>query len=572
MIRYANWSISRKLLVPGQLFLLILIVSVAVFSSNRYEKAYNEGFEKEVKLIETLVEAPLINAAWNFDSVLAESTLESLKDYQGFVFATVQTDSNALATFTPHAEMDAAWTDASMDLIASGESRLEIGDLRILSTPLIRDNETIAYLILGVDTSYISELLFSSNVQSAILGLIAYIAYGSILFLVSRSVSGPMTRVVGRLEELHQGNTDIVIPEENRKDEIGAIGKAVANLRDGTIEREQLSREQEAHQAQQMQVVNELSDKLSLLAKGDLTATIDMDFPLQYQQLRIDFNATSLQLRETVKSVVDAAKDIHARSEEISGASNDLSSRTETQAATLEQTAAALDQLTDGLKNTADGANTVSSSMHETKEAAETGGIVVERTVSAMSEIERSSEHISQIIGVIDDIAFQTNLLALNAGVEAARAGKAGVGFSVVASEVQSLAQRSAESATEIKSLIQASTDHVNNGVKLVGETGTALNHIADRINSVFSLNADISEGTRSQSIGINEINSAMVGLDQVTQQNAAMVEEATAASHAMIGSASQLLEIVSQFRTDDVRSEAAQWDLSGQTETKMAS
>ncbi|WP_299920875.1 methyl-accepting chemotaxis protein [uncultured Pelagimonas sp.] len=571
---FANWPIRRKLLVPGLSSLLVLVLVITFFWAMRYSQALNDAFAQEIQLIETYVSPPLASAAWNFDDELAQNTLLSFSDYKGFVFATLMTDGSAMAEHTLAEAIDPTWAQSGATLIESGELRTRLGNLEIIRTPLVLDGNNVGDLVWGVDVSIISEAIFNANKTAALIGVISYIAFAGVLFLISTSVAGPMTRVVRRLEELQQGNTDVDIPEVDRRDEVGSIGKALANLRDGTIEKERLAAERAVRQKKQMEVVEQLSENLSSLAQGDLTAHISMEFPPQYEQLKNDFNATSKQLRETVSAVVDSARDIHARAAEITGASDDLARRTETQAATLEQTAAALDQLTVGLKNTADGATTVSNSMQETKEAAEQGGQVVGRTVSAMGEIESSSEHISQIIGVIDDIAFQTNLLALNAGVEAARAGKAGVGFSVVASEVQNLAQRSAEAATEIKTLIEASTDHVNNGVTLVGETGSALNHIVTRINAVFTLNTDISEGTQNQSLGISEVNTAMVGLDQVTQQNAAMVEEATAASHAMTESATNLLNLVSQFRTasEECASPSGEWDQEIPEDQRIAS
>nr|WP_255456217.1 methyl-accepting chemotaxis protein [Sedimentitalea sp. CY04] len=186
--------------------------------------------------------------------------------------------------------------------------------------------------------------------------------------------------------------------------------------------------------------------------------------------------------------------------------------------------------------------------MDEARQEATNSGEVVQKTVSAMKEIEQSSGRISQIIGVIDDIAFQTNLLALNAGVEAARAGEAGRGFAVVASEVRALAQRSSDAATEIKSLINDSSRHVDNGVDLVGQAGNALGNIVDRVNHISQLITEMSEGSAEQSTGLGEINLGVTQLDQVTQQNAAMVEQATAAGHLLNGDATKLSDMVSQF------------------------
>jgi methyl-accepting chemotaxis protein len=299
----------------------------------------------------------------------------------------------------------------------------------------------------------------------------------------------------------------------------------------------------------QQKVVVELGRALGDLAEGDLTRTIDRDFPVEYEMLRTNFNAAVTRLDEALALVVDSAGNIRSGASEITEAADDLSRRTESQAATLEQTAAALDELTASVKSAAEGANDADRTVRTAREQAEASGAVVIEAVNAMSEIERSSRQIGQIIGVIDDIAFQTNLLALNAGVEAARAGEAGRGFAVVASEVRALAQRSSEAAKEIKQLISASSRQVENGVGLVGQTGEALKTIVAGVTEITTRVSQLAQSSREQSTGLAEINSGVTMLDQVTQQNAAMVEQSTAASHSLRKEAEGLAELVGRFR-----------------------
>jgi methyl-accepting chemotaxis protein len=242
---------------------------------------------------------------------------------------------------------------------------------------------------------------------------------------------------------------------------------------------------------------------------------------------------------------------IHSGTQEISTASNDLSRRTEQQASSLEETAAALDEITATVKKAAEGAIHARKVVADTKKDAEKSGEVVRKAVEAMGGIENSSQQIGQIIGVIDEIAFQTNLLALNAGVEAARAGDAGRGFAVVASEVRTLAQRSAEAAKEIKGLISTSTGQVQRGVDLVTETGTALAHIIVRVTEVNSAVAEIAAGAQEQATGLQHVNVALNQMDQVTQQNAAMAEEATAAGRGLAYESDQLSRLIAQFRVE---------------------
>jgi methyl-accepting chemotaxis protein len=289
---------------------------------------------------------------------------------------------------------------------------------------------------------------------------------------------------------------------------------------------------------------------LEKLAAGDLLVRLTETVAPQYEKLRADFNTAVSQLQETVSVIGRNTQAIRAGAGEIAAAADDLSRRTEQQAASLEQTAAALDQITATVRKTADGADHARDVVGKAKADAERGGQVVREAVLAMGEIESSSHKVSQIIGVIDEIAFQTNLLALNAGVEAARAGDAGRGFAVVASEVRALAQRSAEAAKEIKALISASTAQVGSGVKLVGETGHSLERIVSQVADINAVVSEIAASAKEQATGLQEVNKAVNQMDQTTQQNAAMVEESTAASHSLAQEAEELGRLLRRFRT----------------------
>lgn len=299
------------------------------------------------------------------------------------------------------------------------------------------------------------------------------------------------------------------------------------------------------------QVVTTLSDHLNQLSEGDLTARINDPFPGTHDKIRQDFNNTISNLNQVMERLAAVAGNIHRGANEIGSASTNLSERTENQAATLEESAAALEEMTAGVSTAAEGAQNVEVQMSTAREETLSSEGVVQDAVAAMTEIETSAQQISQIIGVIDNIAFQTSLLALNAGVEAARAGEAGGGFAVVASEVRGLAQQSAESALEIKALIDQSAGHVERGVEQVGRAGTALAGIRGRVSAIAEQITDIAESASQQSSGLKEINTGMTQLDAVTQQNAAMVEESTAACQLLQKDARELSEIVSQFKLD---------------------
>ena len=300
---------------------------------------------------------------------------------------------------------------------------------------------------------------------------------------------------------------------------------------------------------QRAEAVASIAEGLASLAKGDLTVRLTTRFAEAYEALRTDFNAAAERVQAAIQAISQTTRAVSAGSDEIARASDDLSRRTEQQAASLEETAAALDEITATVRKTASGAKEASQVVANARTDAQRSGEIVSQAVSAMTEIEGSSQKVGAIIGVIDEIAFQTNLLALNAGVEAARAGEAGRGFAVVAQEVRALAQRSADAAKEIKILISTSTAQVGTGVSLVGQTGEALRRIVEQVASIDTLVNEIAASANEQSTGLHEVNQAVNQMDQVVQQNAAMVEQATAATHALKGEASELASLVGRFK-----------------------
>ena len=303
----------------------------------------------------------------------------------------------------------------------------------------------------------------------------------------------------------------------------------------------------------QRHALDALTDALHRLAAGDLRTRLTAEVAAEFEQLKTDFNDATAALEQAITSVAVASAAISDGTAEIGQAADDMSRRTEQQAASLEQSAAALNQLTSAVKrSTVDAAETATRVVTTRKEA-EISGDIVKSAVAAMNQIEKSSSEIGQIIGVIDEIAFQTNLLALNAGVEAARAGEAGRGFAVVASEVRSLAQRSAEAAKEIKQLIAASTSQVMAGVKLIAETGTVSAKIITQVAEIDGGVAQLANSSTEQSNGLAEVTVAITQMDQAHQQNAAMVEQTTAAVHSLRHQAEELVQTVSRFKIHDV-------------------
>ena len=397
---------------------------------------------------------------------------------------------------------------------------------------------------------------------------IAFAAFAC--FVLSRGIAAPVTQMTSVMGRLAGGDKTVEVPGVGRKDEIGGMADAVLSFKEAAIQKDRMEAEAAAQRAaaeeerrrneaqrlaaaeEQAAVVQNLATGLDRLSAGDLTFRIVEPFPADYEKLRADFNAAMAALQDTVKVVVTNVNGIRSGAHEVSQASDDLSRRTEQQAASLEETAAALDEITATVRRTAQGAEQVRSASLAATEDARRSGDVVAKAVAAMGQIEQSSQQISQIIGVIDEIAFQTNLLALNAGVEAARAGDAGRGFAVVAQEVRALAQRSADAAKEIKALISTSTQQVEAGVDLVGAAGEALELIIGQVAQVNETVGEIARAAQEQATGLQQVNSAINEMDQVTQQNAAMVEESTAASHSMNREAGGLAQSVSRFKVGE--------------------
>ncbi len=439
---------------------------------------------------------------------------------------------------------------------------------------LISPAEDAMTKMLELEGAVLKRYLTAQDDANAAMGMVMLIAAAVMTllatglgFLLWRSIAAPAAAMTTAMRELAGGKNDVVIPGIGRRDEIGGMAAAVAIFRDAAVEkarveaeaaamRDMTESERRAHEAQRLAraeemrvIVTSLASGLERLARGDLTARIDQPFAEEYEKLRQDFNEAMAQLNESLSVVDSNTRGLQSGSGEISHAAEDLSRRTEQQAAALEETAAALDEITVTIKKTADGAREASTAVASAKVDAARSGEIVREAVTAMSRIEQSAKQISQIIGVIDEIAFQTNLLALNAGVEAARAGEAGKGFAVVASEVRALAQRSAEAAKEIKSLISASTEQVFSGVELVGQTGQALERIVGQVAEIDRVVSSIAASAQEQASGIQEVNSAVNQMDQTTQQNAAMVEQSTAASRTLAQQASDLARLVANFK-----------------------
>ncbi|MBW3098471.1 methyl-accepting chemotaxis protein [Pseudohoeflea coraliihabitans] len=395
--------------------------------------------------------------------------------------------------------------------------------------------------------------------------LFSVVLFAGGLWVFRKRAIVPLTGMRDYMGILAKDDYSQEVPYADRTDEIGDMAKSVAYFRNEALAREESRRraEEEEKNAQQSEaaqakaraeaersrVIEQLTEGLERLSSGDLTCTIEEPFAAEYEKLRAEFNASIEGLAVTLKGISTATNEVRQTASEIGMATDDLSRRTEQQAAALEETAAALDEITSTVKSASARAEEASAEVGTAKSGAEQSGQVMRDAITAMEKIEASSQQISQIISVIDDIAFQTNLLALNAGVEAARAGEAGKGFAVVAQEVRELAQRSATAAKEIKALIETSTSQVSGGVALVNKTGTALSEIEAQVGKINEHIQSIVTASHEQSNALGEINASVNQMDRVTQQNAAMVEETNAATQSLSSETVKLEGLVNRFQ-----------------------
>ena len=440
-------------------------------------------------------------------------------------------------------------------------------DLRSLIAEMTAFNETQrranveAAVALRAQANLTFWTLIGVGVLATILGVAISVA------ISTYKIARPMTRLGERMSALAKGELGIAIESASRLDEIGEMARALVVLKQHAIERVRLETETEASRAAtqaerdnttaerlslariQNEAFRHVGDGLKTLAEGDLLTRLGSGFSAEHTQIRDDFNSAAERLHETLQTVVASATEIRSGAQSVAKASEDLSYRTEQQAASLEETTATLNAVTVTISRSAAGAHHAHKVVVAAHEGAKRSDAVVRQTVEAMSAIASSSQQIGDIIGIVDEIAFQTNLLAVNAAVEAAHAGDSGRGFAVVAAEVRALARRSADAAQEIKALTASSAEHVDVGVKLVGETGEALQRIMLQVTEINDVISGIASDSQKQSTALTEINAAIEQLNEVTQKNATMAEQSSEAGRSLTQQTERLAQLVGQFR-----------------------
>jgi len=470
------------------------------------------------------------------------------------------------------------WGDRLIEVVKSGQRDAAQQEVRDAGSKVLVSAAVLPLRdVRNAEAKHIAEN--GARQQTAIITAMAALAIGGVALIaiamtlsrmLSRTIARPITTLTEAMTQLAKGDNDISV-DSARADELGDMARAVLVFRDAALAKAEADRAKEeadrakaeadrakiGAEAAQRRVVETLDTALAALASGDLTHVITTPFEPEYERLRQSFNSAVEGLEESISGVARSAQSVHLGAAEIYSASEDLSRRTQQQASRLQETTTATKQVTVMVGETAQRAADARTAIEVANGNAADGGAIVTEAISAMDAIQTSSEEISQIINLIDSITFQTNLLALNAGVEAARAGDAGKGFAVVASEVRALAQRSADAARDIKTLIHTSSEQVASGVGRVGDTGEMLTLIGAKIGDTNALINEIAQNTETQADNLKQVSSAVASMDSMTQQNAAMVKEATAAARSLASEADELTTLVARFRLRSAESDA---------------
>jgi methyl-accepting chemotaxis protein len=576
---FKSMSIPRKLgfsfaliCASAALMMLVFFINIAMIRSSTANNNLNQAIHANALALETALlrqNSQMRGYLVTGDESYLKSYHEGRDDYDktSVELEGELTDPALIAKVKESREQTLAWRsnwgDRLIDLGKRGLLDQAVREVRgagkavlisaaVLPLRAVRDVEEKD---IAENSARQNRAIITAMVTLAIGGALMIVIAVTLARMLSRSIARPVTELTRSMAELAAGRNDLAIPATDRSDELGEMARTVVVFRDAAVAKTK-------NDTEQSNVVEALGNALEAVAAGDMTYSIAEPFAGTNDRLRLMFNQMVADLETILSQVAASAHGVHSGATEIRSASEDLAQRTEQQAAAIEETAAATKQVTSMVDGTTQGVADMRSAIEIVQADATTGGRVVSQSITAMDGIEKSSNEIGQIINLIDGIAFQTNLLALNAGVEAARAGDAGKGFAVVANEVRALAQRSADAAKDIKVLITASGAQVGQGVGLVADTGKMLKSIVTKVDDVSGLVATIAGAAEAQNRHLHEINGSISDMDRMTQQNAAMVEQATASARTMASEADNLAQLVRRFKLNGLQPAKAMQDV----------
>ncbi len=567
-----RWGLAAQLLLPMLLSLIMGIAAVQLWTSYVSRLAISQEVEHELTGDLRLLKAYLspLGTEWSADEGQLRLGYAPLAGHDDIVdaatgashgVATIFAGDRRVATSVRKPNGDRALNtkldNPAVRQTVLNEGRTFRGIVQVLGQrylsiydPILDYNgRVIGMLFVGqpIETLDVPEGIVLRG--SIIAGAITVVGFGAIMVVAIRRTVRPLLQLAHTTIDLAAGDLDAALPAMSRGDEIGRVARAIEVFRLAAVQKDALETSRASAAAEQSLVVTVVASGLERLAAGDVTVRLQDAFPVEYERLRENFNAASAGLETLVQGIYDSSGNIACNVAEVTRAVDHLKRRTETQAATLEQTAAALSQITAKVIQTASSTNDVHNVVSRVNAGTRESDEVMQRLAVAMGDISCSSSEIGRIVGVIQGIAAQTNLLSLNAGIEAARAGDFGRGFSVVAGEVRTLAGRTVAAANEIHAHAGASGKQIGSGVSLVNQTGRALGDTVIRISEVDDLISEIAATVAEQASGLAEVNRAVHQIDQVTQQNAAMVEQTSAASHTLAHEATELVRLTQRFR-----------------------
>lgn len=588
------------------LSLILMIVGLSYFWQSRYSQSLNGAFASKISITEAFVSFPLAKALWDFDASAADVTLQGLLTFDEFVFARLVSDGSVFSAVTREGVTDEQKAELLAPLINDPELRKYYnGTIRMYRVPIERDGEVLGEMLWGFDDTTISANITKAQIIAAEIGFSFFAGFAILLVLISNSVSKPISGIIEKLDRLQLGEKNIRIPESERQDEVGSLGRALVSFQASLAEAEALKEQQEIlerenqkqkeekaakqsaeekrraeaeraeaeqeqvrlrqaaeaeaerreaaqrRQQEQQMVVDDLGRGLSALATGDLTFRLDRGFPEAYEVLRNNFNQAISSLQTAIASAQESTTAMLNESRAVAESTKNLSTRAEQQAKELSDATSSLSELTKFVAKTTEVGAETQLVMTDASQRANGVQGIVDETMSAMNKLQESSKAISTVVDVIEGISFQTNLLALNAGVEAARAGSAGQGFAVVASEVRALANRSSEAAKDISNLIERNASTISTGVRISKESRESITQILNMIESVSFNTEKVGAMNSDQSTAISATSSKLSDIDRLTQVNASMIEENTASIAVLENHVSRIISDMATFKTN---------------------